>query len=194
MTEADARGAGVTVLLLDGEPPGEDLVAALGAARVRELDELTRRRARHWAQTSFPDATLQRTGCGLTDAMAAIGASPPAAEYVVVVAPALAVWREDAGEAALADLRAGCALSFGPVFDGGLYLFALTRAALAAGDVPPLDLSGRSALAGLVEFAGRSGFEVGLLQAERGLRSADDMRALLVDPLCDEELRRLLSR
>jgi hypothetical protein len=53
---------------------------------------------------------------------------------------------------------------------------------LSAELVPPLGL------------AERAGIEVGLLRTERGLRSADDVRALLVDPLCDEELRRLLSR
>jgi hypothetical protein len=42
-------------------------------------------------------------------------------------------------------------------------------------------------------LADRQGWEVGLLRAERGLRRARDVHALLADPLTDPELRALLE-
>jgi hypothetical protein len=42
------------------------------------------------------------------------------------------------------------------------------------------------------EAANSAGIEVGLLRAERGLHSLEDMRAAVADPLLDPELRDLL--
>ena len=90
-------------------------------------------------------------------------------DVLVVVAPELASWRADLGPAALDDLRAGCALSIGPIFDGGLYLLAATGAGLRLvrdgsgddADGDGADLTGPAAMAKLIGLAERTGIEVG---------------------------------
>jgi hypothetical protein len=183
-----------------GAGTGEDLLDALGGARADALVQLQFARARDWATATFPAEAVQLRSGGLTDVISGLDWIGPD-DLLVVVTPELGAWRADIGHAALEDLRAGCALSIGPIFDGGLYLLATTGAGLellrggggadAAGD--GVDLTGPSAMAALVGIAERAGIEVGLLQTERGLRSAGDVRALLADPLCDEELRKLLN-
>ena len=185
----------VTVMLARGAEPGEGLVTALGADRVHALREVQRARAAQWARAAFPGAVGREVDGGVADAVAAVLAAPPVHEGVaVIVAPELAVWRGEVGRAALEDLDAGCAMSFGPVFDGGLYLLAVGAQALAPlRATPQLDLGGRGAMAGLVELAATLGFEVGLLRTERGVGRAEDVRALLVDPLTDAQLRGVLE-
>jgi hypothetical protein len=190
----------MSVMVLAHPRPGDELRDPLGQSRTEALMELQSARARAWAMTSFPAGTVQPRSGGLADVISdpgLIGAD----DVFVVVTPELATWSADLGRAALDDLRAGCALSVGPIFDGGLYLLAATGAGLrllgagARGDAAAdrVDLSGPAVLATLLGLAERAGIEVGLLRTERGLRSADDVRALLVDPLCDEELRGLLG-
>ncbi len=73
------------------------------------------------------------------------------------------------------------------MFDGGFYLVAFARpvpALLALGDdawqtPDPIGLAAQAAQA--------SGFAIGLLRTERGLRQPADVSALLADPLLDDE-------
>jgi hypothetical protein len=180
----------MSVMVLAHPRPGDELRDPLGQSRTEALMELQSARARAWAMTSFPAGTVQPRSGGLADVISdpgLIGAD----DVFVVVTPELATWSADLGRAALDDLRAGCALSVGPIFDGGLRLLGAGARGDAAAD--RVDLSGPAVLATLLGLAERAGIEVGLLRTERGLRSADDVRALLVDPLCDEELRGLLG-
>ena len=113
---------------------------------------------------------------------------------MVAIVPELPVWHPELAAAVLGDLANGCALALAPIFDRGLYLLAIadpsaqSMAALAA-----LDLAGPGGMTELIGLARQSGWEVGLLRAERGLRRARDVRALLADPLTDAELRALLA-
>jgi hypothetical protein len=184
----------LTVMLLPGAEPGDGLVSALGAERCAALRELQRARARAWAGAAFDAAGLREVDGDLDDAVTAELADAEGDGRVVFVVPELAVWRPDVGREVLEDLEAGCAMSFGPVFDGGLYLLAVGPAAWKPlRSTPQLDLGGRAAMAGLVELAATLGFEVGMLRSERGVARAEDVSALLVDPLTDVELRGVLG-
>lgn len=90
-------------------------------------------------------------------------------------------------EMALEDLRAGCDISVGPSADGGLYLVAMRERR----DGVPLDphaWTGREVFASTLEAAFAASLEVGMLRAERALRSDADVRALLADPLAPPEV------
>lgn len=113
---------------------------------------------------------------------------------VLVTWPELVRWRADHASGALEDLvRGGCDISLGPLFDGGFYLVAFARRVPALLELPdaawqdsdPIGLAAGAALG--------SGFTIGLLRTERGLRRPGDVRALLADPLLDDDLRRLLG-
>jgi hypothetical protein len=196
----ETTGGSLSVVVLARRRLGGDLLDTLGASRADALAELQFTRAQTWATAAFPAETVALRSGGLADVIGGTGSIGPD-DVLVVVTPELTSWRADLGSAALDDLRAGCALSIGPIFDGGLYLLAATGAGLellrgggegdAAGD--GVDLTGPAAMATLVGVAERAGIEVGLLQTERGLRAAGDVRALMADPLCDVELRRLLE-
>jgi glycosyltransferase A (GT-A) superfamily protein (DUF2064 family) len=84
-------------------------------------------------------------------------------------------------EAALADLEAGADVSFGPGLVGGWYLVALARYEQRVLDL----LEGHGSPFAL-------GLEVGLLRAERLLRTQGDAVALVKDPLVASGVRRLL--
>ena len=186
----------VSVVVLECPRPGVELHDLLGDSRAGALGQLQSARAQAWASAAFPAASVQlRPGdfTGLIREIGPIGLD----DVLVAVAPELAGWRADLGRAALDDLRAGCAFSVGPIFDGGLYLLAATGAGLQllldGGGDEAGDLTGPVAMATLLGLAERAGIEIGLLRTERGLRSAGDVRALLADPLTDGELRRLLD-
>lgn len=115
--------------------------------------------------------------------------------------PVLAVWpdlptcRPEHAAGALDDLRDGCDVSLGPVFDGGFYLVALARPVpvlLGLLTLTAHTVRSPDGLGATFAAAQGSGLELGLLRAERGLHSLEDARAALADPLLDPELRRLL--
>ncbi len=111
---------------------------------------------------------------------------------LLIAWPELAGWRPEHAEAALGDLREGCTVSLGPVFDGGFYLVAVANPRLAV-LASVADARRRPDAIGIALGAAHAaGIEVGLLRAERGLHSPGDVRAALADPLLDAELRRLL--
>jgi len=207
-------------VLSGGDGPGEDLVEALGADRAAAVRALLMRRAREWAQrafgsdavrvvqeSTFAAALAGEAAVGGGAAVGAGGAGGVGAEVggaggaggagagaVVAIAPELPVWHPELAGALLGDLQSGCALALAPIFDRGLYLLAISdpgRDGMQA--LAGLDLAGPRGMTDLIGLAHGSGWEVGLLRAERGLRRAQDVRALLADPLTDAELRALLA-
>jgi glycosyltransferase A (GT-A) superfamily protein (DUF2064 family) len=196
--------ASLRVLVLDGEPvPGEGLVQALGEQRAAAVRRLLLARARSWAEASFGRDAVRVVRQGSfavaleADAGSGGGGGGGAAGRpgpVVAIVPELPVWHPELAPAVRGDLEAGCAVALAPIFDRGLYLLAIADpwapgiAALAA-----LDLAGPGGMTELIGLAQRESWDVGLLRAERGLRRARDVRALLADPLTDPELRALLG-
>jgi hypothetical protein len=183
----------VVVLVLGGEGPGEGLVGALGPERATAVHALLLERALAWAEAAFgAEAVRVVAESSFTAALAAGGpgeaagdageaAGGPAGQAsVLAIVPVLPVWHPALAAAALDDLRAGCALTLAPIFDRGLYLLALAD--------PSAD---RAAALAALDLAGPGG--MGELRAERGLRRARDVHALLADPLTDPELRALLE-
>jgi hypothetical protein len=112
---------------------------------------------------------------------------------VLVVWPELVRWRPDHAAGALDDLADGCALSLGPMFDGGFYLAAFARPLPALLELPDDVWRSRDPLGLAARAARESGGAVGLLRTERGLRTPADISALRADPLLDDELRGLLG-
>ena len=97
--------------------------------------------------------------------------------------PRLTSWH---AQAPLEDLAAGADVAIGPTLDGGIYLLAL------AAPQPEL-LDSLESGATLLATAGRLGLEAGLLRPERAIRTEDDRRALLADPLLPAEVRAALT-
>lgn len=89
-------------------------------------------------------------------------------------------------EAPLADLREGADAAVGATLDGGVYLVALAAPQSRLLDALPM-------AAHVLAAAAELELEIGLLRPERALRSEDDRRALLADPLLAPEVRRALS-
>ena len=115
-------------------------------------------------------------------------------EALLVIWPALPSWRPEHAEGVLDDLASGCGASVGPVFDGGLYMLALTRALPSLFALPEETWDSPDAMGRVLGAINEAGVAVGLLRAERGLRRPADVRAALADPLLDDELRALLRR
>ena len=164
----------------------EALAQLLGTdARILAVEEMLERRAVQWARTVAGQTGADvETGAAGTSGVALAGAGPTLFAW-----PELPRWLPETGAAALADLKAGCAASIGPVFDGRLYLVAVAE------PIPGLveALSRSPTMARVLRVIEERKLEVGLLRAERGLRDGDDMRALLADPLTDPELLGLLG-
>ena len=183
--------------MLARAPASEELAALLGVERVARLSGQLASRARSWAVGAFgaasvtvvPGDAIRDLGSTLANAFASGRDGDP----VIAVAPELGTWRPDLATEALDDLAAGCALTLGPIFDGGFYLLGLARPLPALSEASAFGHAGRDPLAGLLALAERERLEVGLLRTERGLRRAADVRALLADPLTDGELRGLLE-
>jgi glycosyltransferase A (GT-A) superfamily protein (DUF2064 family) len=81
----------------------------------------------------------------------------------------------------------------GPVIDGGLYLLGLGRPLSEVMDLPGRAWSGADAMSAALEAAAKAGREIGILRAERALRSEADVRAALADPMTPEGVRALLG-
>jgi glycosyltransferase A (GT-A) superfamily protein (DUF2064 family) len=200
-----------------GRPAGE-LSELLGSQRAAAVARELLLRAARWAGEAVPgnvhvaydpadapsdmagllgdDMTiLQQEGDGdaaiLAHAIARVMQGGPGP--LLIVWPCLAGWRADHAGGALDDLADGCDVSVGPVFDGGFYLVALARPLPELFSSAALDWSGPDALGAAFAAAQEAGLTIGMLRAERGLRSPDDVRAALADPLTDPELRALLT-
>lgn len=179
------------VLVLGGdEGPAARLVEVLGAEQASAVGELMLQRARAWASDAFGPGSVRLVADSSFATALGDGGSADGAP-VVAIRPELPAWHPELAADVLGDLEAGCPLSLAPMFDGDLYLLALARP--VADRVAALDLAGPNAMSHLLALAQSEGWEVGLLRAERGLRRARDVRALLADPLTDPELRALLG-
>jgi hypothetical protein len=147
-------------------------------------------RAHRWADTLAPDGVVPVPG-GMGEAVAGLFADGDGPVFVIW--PELARWRSDHATGALDDLADDCALSLGPMFDGGFYLIAFARPVSALLELPDDAWHGRDPIGVAAEAAQSSGLAIGLLRTERGLRTPADVSALLADPLVDDELRGLLG-
>ena len=196
----------------------DGLRSVLGGDRLVALRRLLLARAVAWAQQVAPGSVhvayepagssgelrelvgatagvFPQNGAGLSGRLAnastlalAGGAGP-----LLIAWPDLTAWHTEHAEAALTDLGDGLELALGPVFDGGFYLVALARPLPALFGLPDRTWRSPDALALAFAAAHGAGIEAGLLRAERGLHSPDDVRAALADPLLDDELRAVLD-
>jgi glycosyltransferase A (GT-A) superfamily protein (DUF2064 family) len=171
-----------------------ELRSVLGAERAARLEQLLLARALEWASDLGPVTVEEAADAsGLADAVGRAFAVSGGAAPVVVVWPALPRWGPEHAEGVRDDLASGCAASVGPVYDGGLYLLALTRVLPAVFELPAETWDSPDAMGRVLGAINEEGVDVGLLRAERGLRGLGDVRAALADPLLDEELRALLT-
>jgi hypothetical protein len=194
-----------SVLVLAPDGAGEGLVEALGADRADATHALLVARARAWAAGGFGPERVsvvpeRSFGAALAARPELVAGDGP----VVLVAPELPAWPPELAADLLGDLDAGCAAALGPIFDGGVYVLALTDPGVASASastsgsgsgetLAELGLAGRHAMASLFGLAERERWDVGLLRPERALRRGEDVRALLADPATDAELRGLLK-
>jgi hypothetical protein len=181
------------------------------------LERLLLARALAWARGVAGDHML--TACAAEDApgleravgdaarilVTAPGPFPARVEAILAElgvepgGPCLLMWprlgRPDVHLAAVAleDLRSGCELVIGPVFDGGLYLLGLNGRVELIAAVSEATWSANDVIGAAVSAAYAAKVDVGLLRTERGLRRPSDRRAALADPLLDEDLRAVLA-
>lgn len=179
-------------LLVEETAPTPELVALLGSDRAARVQAELVAQATGWARAldarSFHTATSEAALPAQIDSILA-GVDGP----LLVIWPRLPRLRPEHSQGALGDLQAGCDLVFGPIVDGGFYLFGLSR---PAPDVLRLLEEGFETVPGTpgaLAAAAEAGLELGYLRPERGLRSHDDVEAALADPLTSRELRRLLE-
>lgn len=164
---------------------------ARGAA-VPGVGEILMRRVSSWAAEVAPGAVLVAAP-DERPAEAGARAADDRDGPLMIVWPDLARWRADHATGALGDLDAGCELSVGPLFDGGFYLVAFAHPLSVLPGLPDEIWHSPDAMAIAFTAAHGAGVEAGMLRAERGLHSPEDVRAALADPLLDDELRALLE-
>ena len=184
--------AGPAVLVMSGAgADGDELERSLGPARASELREALGARAMAWAHDLAGEAVFTVGDEGLEDAVARVFAEREGP--LVVVWPWLPQLRAEHGAGALGDLEAGCDVVLGPVIDGGLYLLALARPVPELVALPEQRWQDPDVMTIAFTAAAEAGLEVGILRAERGLRTAADVRAWLADPLLAAGIRRILE-
>ena len=113
---------------------------------------------------------------------------------LLIVWPDLPRLRVAHATAALEDLRAGCDVVFGPVFDGGFYLIAIPRPMPQLFALPEQVWRSSEPLGVGLAAARDTGLEVGMLRVERALLRPADVRAALADPTLPETVARALGR
>jgi len=128
----------------------------------------------------------------LADAAARVYARGPGP--LVIVWPDLPQLRAAHAAAALEDLQAGCDVVFGPVFDGGFYLIAISRPMPKLFALPEHVWRDTDAMGLAMATARDFGLEVGILRAERALHRPADVRAALADPTLPPDVARALGR
>jgi glycosyltransferase A (GT-A) superfamily protein (DUF2064 family) len=178
------------VLVMGG---GDDeLDGALGPARASQLRAALGAGAQAWARELAGEA-VYRADPGTTLGAALDGLSADRGWPLVVVWPWLAQLRSEHAAGLQGDLGAGSDVVLGPVIDGGLYLLALARPVPALHELPEERWQDPDVMTIAFAAAAEAGLEVGILRAERGLRTAADVRAALADPLLPGEIRAVLQ-
>ena len=175
-------GAGPDVLLMAPEGfGGAELERALGSEPLAELRAALRAAAEAWARTVAPDAVHHAGGAEpLADTVNRMfgGHHGP----LLVAWPLLPRFRRGHAAGALDDLEAGCDVVLGPVIDGGLYLLGLARPVPALLSLPEAGWQDPDVMTVGLTAARDAGIEVGLLRAERALRSPETSARRL--PIC----------
>ena len=170
-----------------------ELRELLGDERADGVERLLVARAGEWAESlgggRVSSADEGEPFAEAVERVVAVASSGP----VVVVWPVLPRWRPEHAAAVLDDLAAGCEASVAPVFDGGLYLLALTRVIPALLKLPVEAWDSPDVIGLVLAPIHGADAPVGLVRPERGLRRVADVRAALADPLLDAELRSLLT-
>lgn len=128
----------------------------------------------------------------LADAVGRVFARGPGP--LIIVWPDLALLRPSHADATLEDLRAGCDIVFGPVFDGGFYLIAIARPTPNLFGLPEQVWRSADAMGLGLAAARDAGLEVGILRAERALHRPADVRAALADPTLPDPVARALGK
>ena len=186
-------------IVLAGAPDGPDVLEGLAGrldlSRRRVLQATLLAHAEAWAATVAPEAVtvLLHRGDAETQLEPAVAAAFDAhGAPVIVVNAGVPRLGPVHAAGALGDLAAGAAVTFGPHMDGGWYLVAL------ASPLPELlslavDVwEGPVVMARMFQVAARLDLEFGLLRMERRLATADDMAAVLLDPLTPAAIRTAL--
>jgi glycosyltransferase A (GT-A) superfamily protein (DUF2064 family) len=192
--------AAPTVVVMPRWTGSEGLVQRLGQERAAGLDGILLDRALAAVEGVAPDELLRPDRLGDEDLAASLSTAADRAwgtgedrGPLVVVWPDLPRWRPAHLDAALSDLAEGCDLSLGPVFDGGFYLLALARPLPGLLDLAVESWHSPEAMTMAFTLAAKDHVEVGLLRAERALRTPADVAALIADPLTDGVLQQVLS-
>ncbi|HEY2159759.1 MAG TPA: hypothetical protein VGH24_00495 [Solirubrobacteraceae bacterium] len=171
-------------------PPAVLVMAPSGETADGQLAAALRSEAERWAGEVAPGRVHFADG-PVAEATERVFAERPGP--VLAIWPVLARFRPEHAVGALGDLEAGAGLVIGPVIDGGgLYLLGLSRPLGELVSVPDETWSGEGAMSAALQAAAEAGLEVGILRAERALRSPDDVRAALADPLTPDQIGRIL--
>lgn len=209
----------VSVLVVVRGAGASSLADLLGPERYASMQRLLLRRAVEWASAVAPGRVsigyepgedgpavraLVGDGAELValageDASRRLGAAVDGMfgqgdRAVLVAWPDLPAWRPEHAQAALGDLRDGCDVSVGPVYDGGFYLLALARPLPALFTLPADTWRNTEALGRALAVVHDAGLDAGMVRAERGLHRPADVRAALADPLVDPELAAILRQ
>ena len=173
------------IVVLDtlAAPVDPELDAAVGAGAAQRLRRELRSIARRWAAAHASGQAYEATSPGA--ALAALGGH---AGPVVLVAPDVPALGDVHASDVLADLREGIDVVVGSGHDARAYLVALSHA-----DPDLVELAG-APLDELFAAAVERELALSMIRHERRLASADDARALALDPLAPPELVKQLGR
>jgi Uncharacterized protein conserved in bacteria (DUF2064) len=172
------------VVVLDAlaGPADPELDRMLGAPRAAELREALHTRAGRWAQEVAPGRAFAAASVADVRRLLAGHDGP-----VLLAAPDVPGLDAAVAAAALDDLGHGVDVVLGAAHDARPYLVALAR--------PEPELLGlvEASFEDVVAALARRQTPLGMLRAERRLRSVADARALALDPVAPPELVRLLA-
>jgi glycosyltransferase A (GT-A) superfamily protein (DUF2064 family) len=127
----------------------------------------------------------------VADAVARVAAHGPGP--IIIVWPDLVEFRASHAAGVLGDLEAGVDAVFGPVFDGGYYLIAISGPLPSLFALPEQVWRAHDAMNQVLLAAAHAGLDVGLLRVERALHRPADVRAALADPTLPEAVARVLA-
>ena len=187
--------APAVLLMVGAARPRPDLRELLGDERAGALERLLLARATEWAEGLGGGGARVLTAGGdesFADAAGRFFDLAPGAP-VLIVWPVLPCWRPAHADAVFDDLAAGCEACVAPVFDGGLYLLAMSRLIPALLELPVEAWDSPDVTGLVLAPINEAQAPVGLVRPERALRRPADVVAALADPLLDQELRALLQ-